>query len=115
MKAPYWFFGLAGMLAVSAIALWFVRPGVPQKIQDKPQAPALMPTPAEPAPSAEPIAPEAPPTQATVIANDASPLKLLQRIAAALESGDVGALEKIIGGSLLDEADREALRGLLAT
>jgi outer membrane protein OmpA-like peptidoglycan-associated protein len=74
-----------------------------------------MPTPAEPAPSAEPIAPEAPPTQTTVIAGDASPLKLLQRIAAALESGDVGAMEKILGSSLLDEADRELLLGLLAT
>jgi outer membrane protein OmpA-like peptidoglycan-associated protein len=115
MKAPHWFFGLAGALAVSAIALWFVRPGVPQKSHDKPQAPALMPTPAEPAPSAEPIAPEAPPTQTTVIAGDASPLKLLQRIAAALESGDVGAMEKILGSSLLDEADREVLLGLLAT
>ncbi|MCX6845505.1 MAG: OmpA family protein [Verrucomicrobia bacterium] len=118
MKAPHWFLGLAGVLTVSAIALWFIRPGVPQKSQDKPQAPALMPTPdkpAEPAPSAEPIAPEAPPTQAAIVVSDANPAELVKRIAAALESGDISVLEKLLGDSRLDDASREALRDLLAS
>ena len=115
MKAPHWFLVLAGVLAVSAVALWFIRPGVPQKSQGKPQAPALMPTPAEPAPSAEPVAPEAPPTQAVIVASDANPAELIRRIAAALESGDVPALEKFLGDSRLDDASREALRDLLAS
>ncbi|MBU6170922.1 MAG: OmpA family protein [Verrucomicrobia bacterium] len=115
MKAPHWFLGLAGALTISAIALWFIRPGVPQKPQDKPQAPALMPTPAEPAPSAEPIAPEAPPTQTAIVASDANPAELIKRIAAALESGDVSVLEKLLGDTRLDDSSREALRSLLAS
>jgi outer membrane protein OmpA-like peptidoglycan-associated protein len=114
MKAPHWFLVLAGVLAVSAVALWFIRPGVPQKSQDKPQAPALMPTPAEPAPSTEPIAPEAPPVQKAIVASDANPAELIRRIAAALESGDVSALEKLLGDTRHDDASREALRSLLA-
>ena len=114
MKAPHWFLVLAGVLAVSALALWFIRPGVPQKSQDKPQAPTLMPTPAEPAPSAEPIAADAKPTQAVIVASDANPAELVRRIAAALESGDVSVLEKLLGDSRLDDASREALRSLLA-
>jgi len=115
MKAPHWFLVLAGVLAVSALALWFIRPGVPQKSQDKPQAPTLMPTPAEPAPSAEPIAADAKPTQAVIVASDANPAELVRRIAAALESGDVSVLEKLLGDSRLDDASREALRSLLAS
>ena len=115
MKAPHWFLVLAGVLAVSAVALWFIRPGVPQKSQDKPQAPALMPTPAEPAPSTEPIAPEAPPVQTPIVVSDANPAELIKRIAAALESGDVTALEKLLGDTRLDDASREALRSLLAS
>ena len=114
MKAPHWFLVLAGVLAVSAVALWFIRPGVPQKSQDKPQAPALMPTPAEPAPSTEPIVPEAPPVQKAIVVSDANPAELIRRIAAALESGDVTALEKLLGDTRLDDASREALRSLLA-
>ena len=115
MKAPHWFLVLAGVLAVSAVALWFIRPGVPQKSQDKPQAPALMPTPAEPAPSTEPIAPEAPPVQTPIVVSDANPAELIKRIAAALESGDITALEKLLGDTRLDDASREALRSLLAS
>jgi outer membrane protein OmpA-like peptidoglycan-associated protein len=114
MKAPHWFLGLAGALTISAIVLWFIRPGVPQKSQDKLQAPALMPTAAEPAPSSEPIAPEAPPTQAAIVVSDANPAELVRRIAAALESGDVSALEKLLGDTRLDDTNREALRSLIA-
>ena len=115
MKAPHLFLGLAGVLTISAIALWFIRPGVPQKPQDKPQAPALIPTPAEPAPSSEPVASEAPPAPKAIVRNHADSAELMRRIAAALESGDVLALEKLLGDSRLDEASREALRGLLAS
>jgi outer membrane protein OmpA-like peptidoglycan-associated protein len=38
-----------------------------------------------------------------------------RRIAAALESGDVSVLEKLLGDSRLDDASREALRSLLAS
>ena len=114
MKAPHWFLGLAGVLTISAIVLWFIRPGVPQKSQDKLQAPALMPTAAEPAPSSEPIAPEAPPTQAAIVVSDANPAELVRRIAAALESGDVSVLEKLLGDTRLDDTNREALRSLIA-
>jgi outer membrane protein OmpA-like peptidoglycan-associated protein len=114
MKAPHWFLGLAGVLTISAIVLWFIRPGVPQKIQEKPQAPVIMPTPAEPAPSSEPIAPEAPPTQAAIVVSDANPAELIRRIAAALESGDVSVLEKLLGDTRLDDTNREALRSLIA-
>lgn len=115
MKAPHWFLALAGVLAVSAIALWFIRPGVPQKIQEKPQAPVIMPTPAAPAPSTEPIAPEVKPVQTAIVASDANPAELIRRIAAALESGDVSALEKLLGDTRLDDMSREALRSLLAS
>jgi outer membrane protein OmpA-like peptidoglycan-associated protein len=114
MKAPHWFLGLAGVLTISAIALWFIRPGVSQKSQDKLQAPALMPPPAEPAPSSEPIAPEAPPVQKAIVVSDANPAELIRRIAAALESGDVSALEKLLGDTRLDDTNREALRSLIA-
>jgi outer membrane protein OmpA-like peptidoglycan-associated protein len=114
MKAPHWFLGLAGVLTISAIALWFIRPGVSRKSQDKLQAPALMPPPAEPAPSSEPIAPEPPPVQTPIVVSDANPAELIRHIAAALESGDVTALEKLLGDTRLDDTNREALRSLIA-
>lgn len=114
MKAPHWFLGLAGVLTVSAIALWFIRPGMSQKTQEKPQTYSLIQTPAEPAPSAEPIAPEVKPAQTTIVASHANPAELMRSIAAVLESADISALEKLLGESRLDEASRETLRGLLA-
>lgn len=115
MKAPHWFLALAGVLAVSAIALWFIRPGVPQKPQEKPQAPVIMPTPAAPASSAAPIVPAAPPVQTAIVASDADPAELIRRIAAALVSGEISVLEKLLGDTRLDDASREALRDLLAS
>ncbi len=115
MKAPHWFLGLAGVLTISAIALWFIRPGVPQKTHEKPQAPALIQPPAELAPSAEPIVPNEQPAPPAIVASYADPAELMKRIAAAFESGDVLALEKLLGDSRLDVASRELLRGLLAS
>lgn len=115
MKTPHWFLVLAGVLAVSAIALWFIRPGVPDKPLEKPQAPTLMPTPAAPAPGTSAPAPEVPAAPPAVIASDADPAKLVQRIAAAMESGDLAALEKLLGDARLDDASREALRTFLAS
>lgn len=115
MKAPHWFFGLAGVLTLVAIALWFVRPGVPKLTDEKPPLRSLEPPPVEPAPSVELEPAEAPAAPPAIVASHADPAKLVRLIAAALESGDVGAMEKILGASHLKEADRAAIRHLLAT
>ena len=113
MKIPHWFLALAGVLTLAAIALWFIRPGVPKIVEKNPQT--TVPAPVEPAPSAP--TPDAPPqtpqTPATPAAqaSHADPIKLMNRIAAALESGDVGAMEELLGASQLDEN----LRALLAS
>lgn len=114
MKAPYWFLGLAGVLTISAIALWFIRPGLPHKSQKNPDISVPAPLPSESVPSSEPAAPKAPSAQAAVVTSHADPAELLRRIAAAFELGDVSALEKLLGDSQLDDASREVLLGLLA-
>ena len=115
VKAPHWFLGLAGVLTISAIALWFIRPGVSRKSQDNPAISVPAPPPSESVPSSEPAAPKAPSTQPAVVTSHADPAELLRSIAAAFESGDVSALEKLLGDARLDDASREALRAFLAS
>ncbi|MEY5018974.1 MAG: hypothetical protein RLZ22_62 [Verrucomicrobiota bacterium] len=115
MKAPHWFLILAGVLALSAVALWFIRPGVAPKPEETQQAPAPVLVPAEPVPDPEPVAPETTPAAPSALEGYADPAKLAQRIVAALESGDVSSFERLLGDSRLNEASREAIRDLLAT
>ncbi|MGA0854886.1 MAG: hypothetical protein ACO3RK_08765, partial [Luteolibacter sp.] len=115
MKAPHWFLILSGVLALSAVALWFIRPGVAPKPEETQQAPAPVLVPAEPAPAPEPVAPETTPAASSAVGGYADSAKLVQRIAAALESSDVAAMEKFLGDSRLNDASREAIRDLIAT
>jgi outer membrane protein OmpA-like peptidoglycan-associated protein len=110
MKAPHWFLVLAGVLAVVAIALWFIRPGVPQQPKETTQAPATISATAESAPVLEPTPSDTTPAQTASVEGHADPAKFVQRIAAALESGDVAAMEKFLG----DPQSNEAIRDLLA-
>lgn len=115
MKLPHLFLGLAGALAISALALWFIRPGVPEKPQEKTNSPLSLPTPVESPPVvAEPIQDAAQEKQ-EIATGHADPAELIRRIAGVFESGDVSAFEKFLGHASLDEVSLAMLRELLAT
>lgn len=120
-KLPYFFLGLAALLAISALVLLIVRPG-----QDEPMAPAL-PTEQSPARQALPAIPAepaaeaaTPPTPPAVLKKPdpgnatAEPAALVTRIGQALESGDLAALERLIGKDALDPQTAQRLKALAA-
>jgi outer membrane protein OmpA-like peptidoglycan-associated protein len=105
-KIPYVFLGLAFLLAISAVALLIIKPGV-KPISQSPQNP----------PTTEPAKPDIPgkidkavpytppktiPENPGVANSTNSPEELVNRIAKALESGDLAALERLIGKDALD-------------
>lgn len=122
-KLPYFFLGLAAVLAVAALVLLILRPGVgTQPMPDAPAAstPAAEPEPQtieipDPADSGGTTAPENPET----VLNDlgiglaaTNPEELVQQIAKALENGDLAALARLLGDEALDSETAERLRQL---
>jgi outer membrane protein OmpA-like peptidoglycan-associated protein len=128
-KLPYFFLGLAALLAISAVVMLILGPG---KVgQDSPAHPAAnspasrAPTvpnsepatqPATP-PENQPATPSLPPgvpdrPDAGVVPTD--PADLVNRIAKALEAGDLAALEHLIGKEALDPQTAERLKALAA-
>ncbi len=121
-KLPYFFLGLAAVLAVSALVLLILRPGVkpePPPIGGSPTPePAVVEPPAETAPPATVPPAEDPETALKnlgigITATD--PAELVNQIAKALEAGDLTALSRLIGKDVLDAETAGRLKALSAT
>ncbi len=122
-KLPYFFLGLAAVLAVAALVLLIVRPGVkPEPLEKTPTArppaaktePQTTPIP-DPAGSVDTPAPESPETilkDLGIGLATAHPEELVQQIAKAIENGDLTALARLLGDEALDPATAERLRQL---
>lgn len=122
-KMPYFFLGLAVILAVAALVLLLLRPGVtPEPLPDTPTAPpppAVETTqilelddsadPADPAVSRDP---EAVLKDLGIGLASANPEELVQQIAKALESGDLTSLARLLGNDALNTETAERLRQL---
>jgi outer membrane protein OmpA-like peptidoglycan-associated protein len=116
-RLPYFFLGLAALLAISALVLLIVRPGVnPEPLPDQGQR--------QPTPPPERIdgidkAPP-PPDPETILKNlgvgvaAADPADLVNQIAKALESGDLAAVGKLIGKDAMSPETAERLKQLSA-
>jgi OmpA-OmpF porin, OOP family len=117
-KLPYFFLGLAAVLAVSALVLLILRPGV--KPTPVVQTPPPRPVPAsspEIKQSAEPIPPPTPEQALQDLGigiTTADPAALVNEIAKALEAGDLATLGRLIGKDALDPQTAERLKALSA-
>lgn len=118
-KLPYFFLGLAAVLAVAAVVMLIVRPGV----HSKPLPPITKPVVPAPAPPkigdlTNPPKPEDP---ATVLKDlgigyaAADPADLVAQIAKALEAGDLAKVGRLVGKDALDPATIERLKALSTT
>ena len=115
---PYFFLGLAAVIAAAAIVMLIVRPGVPSKppaavsaLPENPLTPPEIGTPPEPAVPENPAPPRE--TPATVGAA-ADPAVLVAQVAQALESGDLAKLTRLLGKDALDSETRARLAALSA-
>lgn len=116
-KVPYFFLGLASVLAVAAVALLLIRPGSHRIPPPAPvvKAPTEIVAPAPIEGLDQPMVPETP---EEILANlgvgysTADPADLLARIGEALEKGDIAAVSKLIGKDALSQADIERLAAL---
>jgi outer membrane protein OmpA-like peptidoglycan-associated protein len=114
-KFPYFFLGLAAVIAAAALVMLIVRPGVPTKV------PAAAPVLAEHPETNKATAPTAPgnpgaPLPApAILAAAADPAQLAAQIAQALEAGDLAKLTRLIGKDALDSENRARLTALAAT
>ena len=119
-KLPYFFLGLAAVLAASALVLLILRPGVKPKPAAAPANPTVetpSPLPVEnPDPStAAPEDPETALKELGIGIAATNPADLVNRIAKALESGDLATLARLIGKDALDPQTAERLKALSAT
>jgi len=112
-KIPFFFLGLAALLAVSALVLLIVQPGV--KSPPAPAPPAVGPNAAAPQSGqpAQPVAPAQPKAEPPSVELAArTPEELVQQVSKALQSGDSAALLKLLGNQALDSAMAEQLKAL---
>jgi OOP family OmpA-OmpF porin len=116
-KLPYFFLGLAAVLAVSALVLLILRPGVkPTPIIQAPSSPTQAP----PAEIKNIDTPIEPPTAEQALKDlgigisAADPALLVNEIAKALEAGDLATLARLIGKDALDPQTAERLKALSA-
>jgi outer membrane protein OmpA-like peptidoglycan-associated protein len=118
---PYFFLGFAAILAVTAVALLIIRPGVPRDLPaEQPTVPmvepVVMPEDPEDGPDAEAVDIEpAPPEILGQRLVAADPAELVNRIADAIQNGDFQGLAHLLGGENLDEATRAGLERLALT
>jgi outer membrane protein OmpA-like peptidoglycan-associated protein len=128
---PYFFLGLAAVLAISALVLLIVRPGMTRTSPTEPpvaitqpgevKTPPTKTDPVQPpaVPANPPVAPENPPVIPADTAGrgvaSADPADLVQQIAKALEAGDLATLERLLGKNALDPQTLARLKALGAT
>ena len=115
-RLPYFFLGLAALLAISALVMLIVRPGVnPEPPVDRKQVQQAPPEKIDGID--KPIPPEDP---ETILKNlgvgvaSVDPADLVNQIAKALEAGDLAAVGKLIGKDAMDPQTAERLKQLSA-
>ncbi len=108
-KVPYFFLGLSVVLALAALVVWIIKPGIPVPID-----PGTAPAPAVPLTSKDSSIPEldAAPSDQDVAHTPvemlgqglaaANPADLVNRVADALKKGDADAIKSLIGSDNLD-------------
>lgn len=117
-KLPYFFLGLAAVLAVTALVLLILRPGVEPEpapsretaAEEKPVIPKIDNI-DEPIPTQDP---ETALKELGVGVAATNPAELVNSIAKALEAGDLAALGRLIGKDALDPQTAERLKVLSA-
>ncbi len=119
-RLPYFFLGLAAVLAASAIAILIFRPGVNPKPPAVPPAPSVATTSTPPkiGDLTDPGKPEDPATTLKDLGigySTADPAELVAQIGKALEAGDFAKLGRLVGKEALDSATIERLKALTST
>ena len=119
-RLPYFFLCLAALLAVSALVLLIVRPGItPPPLPAPRVAPEKEAVIAEPQrPVETPVAPQKPadsPSEPGSGASATTPEELINGISKALETGDFATLSRLIGDKALDSQTAERLKALSAS
>ncbi len=117
-KLPYFFLGLAAVLAALALVILIRRAGAKTKVVNVTQAPVKLPVAPPLIPSlSEPSPPEKP---ETVLADlgigvaAADPAELVAQIAKALEAGDLAKVGRLLGKDVLDSQMVARLKALSA-
>jgi len=122
-KVPYFFLGLSAVLALLALAIWIIKPGVdvpPAAVDDTP-VPAV---PAAPGEKPIPGLDDGPTDQDVALIpieipeqglTSADPAELLERFAEALRNGDADAITALIGKNNIDPLTKSALDRLAGT
>lgn len=117
-QIPYFFFGLAAVIAVAAFFLLIRKLGVETSVPVVMPAPAIAPTePPKIGTLSEPPAPEDPGTVLSDLGIGvaaADPAVLVAQIAKALEAGDLAKIVRLIGKDALDSPTIERLKELSA-
>lgn len=117
-KLPYFFLGLAAVLAAISLIMLILRPGVRTKVVTVVPAPAKAPVPPPVIPSL--VRPAAPETPESVLADlgigvaTADPAELVAQIAKALEAGDLAKVGRLIGKDAFDSKIIARLKALSA-
>ncbi|RYD20073.1 MAG: OmpA family protein [Verrucomicrobiaceae bacterium] len=119
-KLPYFFLGLAAIIAASAVVMLILKPGVPVgPLRDEGQTQAVAP-PAPPpveglVPPPKPEDPEAVLRDLGVGVAAADPAVLVAQIAEALEKGDLAKVGRLIGKDALDSQTIAKLKAMAAS
>ncbi|MES2474649.1 MAG: OmpA family protein [Verrucomicrobiota bacterium] len=118
-KLPYFFLGLAAVIATSAVVLLVLRPGVRSPEKPTPTRPVeKLPAPPEINGLTDPMPAEDPDTVLADLGvglSVADPETLVSQIATALEAGDLAQVGKLIGKNALDSRTIARLKELSAT
>jgi OmpA-OmpF porin, OOP family len=119
-RLPYFFLALAAVLAVAALVLLIVRPGV--KPAPLPETRAVQENTANPepekvqeAPTISQENPETVPRNPDIGLATSTPEELVNQVAKALETGDYANLSRLIGAKQLDSQTAERLKALSAS
>ena len=122
-KVPYFFFALSIVLALAALVVWIIKPGIdpepdpgPEMVEAPVDSTPVVPEPPEetaiPELDDEPSDQDVKATPPEVLGQGlaaASPEELVNRIAEALQQGDFDALTNLIGREKLDPVTHEVL------
>lgn len=119
-KLPYFFLGLAAVIAAAAVVMLILKPGVPvAPLPDGSRTPDITtPTPPPIGGLTAPVKPEDPDT---VLADlgigvaAADPAVLVAQIAKALEDGDLAKVGRLIGKDALDSQTIAKLKAMAAS
>jgi outer membrane protein OmpA-like peptidoglycan-associated protein len=119
MRLQYLFLGLAGALTVLAVVLFFSGGGVITEKAHNASPASLKPvTPTDlegEVSEAKPQISQKNADDENVAASDANSAELVKRVAAAIQSGNMPALTKLVGEKCLDDAGRNLCIALLSS